>query len=76
MCIIELVDYNENMLSASATAADAKPRTRRRGGKKKETDVVNTDAPAAAIAPATIANEPTKETSANTDTASETKDAE
>ncbi|MGV3503963.1 MAG: 50S ribosomal protein L17 [Adhaeribacter sp.] len=32
MCIIELVDYNENMLGASSAAA--KPKTRRRGGKK------------------------------------------
>jgi large subunit ribosomal protein L17 len=33
MCIIELVDYNENMLGA--TAAAAKPKTRRRTKKKE-----------------------------------------
>ncbi len=33
MCIIELVDYNENM--ATKTVAKAKKSTRRRGGKKK-----------------------------------------
>jgi large subunit ribosomal protein L17 len=32
MCIIELVDYNENMLGAAAAAA--KPKTRRRSRKK------------------------------------------
>jgi large subunit ribosomal protein L17 len=38
MCIIELVDYNENMLSA---AAEKKAKTRRgRGGKKKAEDKV------------------------------------
>ena len=36
MCIIELVDYNENMLGADKSAAKAK--TRRRGGKKKAAD--------------------------------------
>ncbi len=35
MCIIELVDYNDNMISKSAAAKAAKPK-RRRGGKKKE----------------------------------------
>ncbi len=36
MCIIELVDYNENML-AEKTASKPKTTRRRRGGKKKET---------------------------------------
>jgi large subunit ribosomal protein L17 len=35
MCLIELVDYNENMLNAKAPA---KAKTSRRGGKKKSTD--------------------------------------
>ncbi len=43
MCIIELVDYNENM--ATKTAAKAKKTTRRRGGKKKADLLV--DAPKA-----------------------------
>ena len=38
MCMIELVDYNENLLSANKPAK-AKS-TRRRGGKKKSTDGV------------------------------------
>jgi large subunit ribosomal protein L17 len=41
MCIIELVDYNENMVSKSA-AKPAKAK-RRRGGKKKETAAVETE---------------------------------
>ncbi len=43
MCIIELVDYNENM--AAKTTAKPKKATRRRGGKKKEELIV--DAPKA-----------------------------
>lgn len=34
MCIIELVDYNENMLTAPAETKDTKKRSRRRRGKK------------------------------------------
>lgn len=45
MCIIELVDYNENMLKEKATKKAA--RTRRAGGAKKA-DVAATVAPAAA----------------------------
>jgi large subunit ribosomal protein L17 len=53
MCIIELVDYNESMLSASAGKAKAAAKkTSRRGGKKKAetsaapaTEEKNTDAP-------------------------------
>ncbi len=37
MCIIELVDYNENMLKEKATAK--KPRTRRSSSRKTETEV-------------------------------------
>ena len=36
MCIIELVDYNENLLAEKAAAAKPKSARRRRGGKKKE----------------------------------------
>ncbi len=39
MCIIELVDYNENMLAAK-TEIKAKATRRRRGGKKKSTEPV------------------------------------
>jgi large subunit ribosomal protein L17 len=41
MCVIELVDYNENLLSAKEDAA-SKGRRRRRGGKKGETEVTAT----------------------------------
>jgi large subunit ribosomal protein L17 len=64
MCIIELVDYNENMLGA--TAAAAKPKTRRRGGKK-------TGDAAAPAAPAAPAVEPTAD---DTPAATDKKDAE
>jgi large subunit ribosomal protein L17 len=37
ICIIELVDYNENLLAEKAAAIKPKSTRRRRGGKKKET---------------------------------------
>jgi large subunit ribosomal protein L17 len=40
MCIIELVDYNENLLSAKEEAKDKSTRRRRRGGSKPKTEVV------------------------------------
>lgn len=36
MCVIELVDYNENLLAAKDEAAGKTGRRRRRGGKKEE----------------------------------------
>jgi len=45
MCIIELVDYNENMLEAKQTTK--KKSTRRRGGKKKSTTAQTTEQPKA-----------------------------
>jgi large subunit ribosomal protein L17 len=68
MCIIELVDYNENMLGA--TAAAAKTKTRRRGGKKTDAAAPAAAAPAASAAPAA---EPTAD---DTPAATENKDAE
>ncbi|MFB9865231.1 50S ribosomal protein L17 [Rufibacter immobilis] len=49
MCIIELVDYNEDMLSTTGTAAAAKPKTRRRASGKKK-DAADTTSEAAAPA--------------------------
>lgn len=46
MCIIELVDYNENMLAAKE--GKAKASKSRRGGKKKA------DAPKAPVAPKAV----------------------
>ncbi len=40
MCYIELVDYNENMLSASKAEAGKKKTTTRRGRRKKTTETV------------------------------------
>lgn len=66
MCIIELVDYNENMLSAASTAA--KPKTRRRSRKK--------DNAAEAPANTTSASDENKAEEANGDeSATENKDA-
>ncbi len=44
MCVIELVDYNEDMLATTGTAAGVKKTRRRSSGKKK--DVEATDASA------------------------------
>jgi len=81
MCIIELVDYNENMLGATAASADAKPRTRRRGGSKRRDDAAdnaaanNTPSAASTTAPAPTTNvEPTQDTP--TDTVADRNDAE
>ncbi|GGK60202.1 50S ribosomal protein L17 [Rufibacter glacialis] len=47
MCIIELVDYNEDMLSTTGTSTAGKAKTRRRSsGKKKEEGQATTDTPA------------------------------
>jgi large subunit ribosomal protein L17 len=71
MCIIELVDFNENMLGASATATEGKTRTRRRGGKKKDNAATASDATPAATAPKN------ENAAANpTETATEPTDAE
>ncbi len=53
MCVIELVDYNEDMLTTASTATGGAKRTRRRGG-KKGSDAANTEA-STATAPATDA---------------------
>ncbi len=54
MCYIELVDYNENMLSASKSES-AKKKTTRRGRRKKTTETVA----AAPVAETTTATEET-----------------
>ncbi len=52
MCVIELVDFNEDMLASSAATAAGAKKTRRRGGKKKATDTTEaTSAPENAGAP-------------------------
>ena len=48
MCFIELVDFDENMLSAAGKPAAAKAKRTRRGGKKKADEAESTaQAPAA-----------------------------
>jgi len=77
MCIIELVDYNENMLGAAATGTDAKPRTRRRGGSKKKDatdDEAATPTASNSTAAPTTNVDPTKDTP--TDTVADRNDAE
>jgi large subunit ribosomal protein L17 len=66
MCIIELVDYNENMLAATSTKTKAAAKKSRRGGTtKKKADVAaeKTAAPAVAKAPETDAKSPETEAS-------------
>ena len=72
MCIIELVDYNENMLGA--TAAAAKPKTRRRGAKKS--DAAAPAASAAPAAPEATAPETDAPAADDAETATDKKDAE
>lgn len=67
MCVIELVDYNEDMLTTTGTAAAGAKKTRRRGGKKKA-DGTATEAAPAAEAPETPAAE-------SNDATEDTKDA-
>lgn len=51
MCIIELVDYNENMLSAATPKAKTAKRSRRGGAKKKEDAAPEANAKGANEAP-------------------------
>jgi len=55
MCIIELVDFNENLLAAKESKT--KPARSRRGGKKKATDKVVAEKTTAAKAPVASAPE-------------------
>lgn len=63
MCLIELVDYNEDMLSNKGTDTAGKPKTRRRAsGKKKE------GAEASAVATDTASTEESEAPAADTST--------
>ena len=75
MCVIELVDYNEDMLTAKGTATGGAKKTRRRGASKKSTDEA---APAAAdkAAPAAPAADATDAPAESSDSTNETKDAQ
>lgn len=67
MCVIELVDYNEDMLATTGTAAAGAKKTRRRGGKKKAEDTA---------AETTTATEATEAPAESNDSNEETKNAE
>jgi large subunit ribosomal protein L17 len=45
MCVIELVDYNEDMVTSAGAAAGAKKTRRRAGGAKKKADEGAVEAP-------------------------------
>ena len=64
MCVIELVDYNEDMLTTTGTAAAGAKKTRRRGGKKKAEGTATEAAPAAEApeTPAAESNDATEDT--------------
>ncbi|MFD3001258.1 50S ribosomal protein L17 [Pontibacter toksunensis] len=79
MCVIELVDYNEDMLTSASTATGAAKKTRRRGG-KKGSDAASTEATAAPAAetkavPATDAGTTAPAVEAQAQAATETPDA-
>ncbi|RIJ36797.1 50S ribosomal protein L17 [Pontibacter oryzae] len=68
MCVIELVDYNEDMLTTTAADASGAKKTRRRGGKKKSEGT--------AAAEATATAETTEAPVESNDSNEETKNAE
>lgn len=68
MCVIELVDYNEDMLTTTAADASGAKKTRRRGGKKKSEDT--------AAAEATATTETAEAPAESNDSNEETKNAE
>jgi len=78
MCVIELVDYNENLLTAKSEAAEKTSRRRRRGARKKaieseqvdkkiEADAKETSAPVEKVeSKEVLAEEPKSEQEAST----------
>ena len=58
MCIIELVDFNENMLATKETKAKSR-RSRRGGAKKSEDGAASVDAPKAETPKVEVAEAPT-----------------
>jgi large subunit ribosomal protein L17 len=55
MCMMELVDYNENLLGTKDAGKEKAAKRRRRGGAKKETDQVAKTTAKAAVAAAPLA---------------------
>ncbi|MFT2007389.1 50S ribosomal protein L17 [Pontibacter sp. 13R65] len=60
MCVIELVDFNEDMLAATAATAAGAKKTRRRGGKKKGTEGTEAAADATSTPEVESTNDETK----------------
>jgi len=75
MCIIELVDYNENMLAAKEEAPK-KTRSRRGGSKKKSSEKPAAEKPAAKEEKKSAPEADTKEEAVKADEVSEEKAAE
>ncbi|QCR23434.1 50S ribosomal protein L17 [Pontibacter sp. SGAir0037] len=64
MCVMELVDYNEDMLSTTGTAGAGAKKSRRRGGKKKGADSAGAEATAdttETVSEESASNEETKD---------------
>jgi len=76
MCVIELVDYNEDMLATTGTAAAGAKRTRRRSSSKKTTADETTPAVAAPTAEAETAAPEANTNPEASETTDETKNAE
>lgn len=80
MCVIELVDYNEDMLATAGTATAGAKRTRRRSSAKKtnaDADETTSAAVATTAAPAAEADTAAPEANAEAnETTDETKNAE
>ncbi|MBF9251926.1 50S ribosomal protein L17 [Pontibacter sp. 172403-2] len=77
MCVIELVDYNEDMLATTGTATTGAKRTRRRSsGKKAAADETTPAAVAPAAAPEATATPEAPAAPEAKETTDETKDAE
>ncbi len=74
ICYIELVDYNENMLSAKAEGEKKKVRRSRRGGKKATAETVAETTTAPVPETKEAAPEETKESKGATDSGDEKKE--
>lgn len=72
MCIVELVDYNENLLSEKDTPSKAKPGRKRRGAKKK-TGEDQQLTPTAAVVPGKVKPDTDESVVVDSDTEIENK---
>ena len=70
MCIVELVDYNENLISEKDDSSKAKPGRKRRGAKKKTAEEKQLT-PAAAVVPGKVKADTEESVVADSDTENE-----